>query len=151
MRPIMRVRQRSTLITAIAAMSLILAAPSVAAQDVDQDGLVNVNVGAVTIQLPLALAANVCDVNVNILAEQLRTGGAECDVDAESDAVIPAVGNGSGDVDQDGFVNVNVGDVILQLPVAVAANVCDVNVNVLARQLRTGDAMCRAAADSEAS
>ncbi len=35
---------------------------------------VNVSVGAA-----LALAANVCDVNVNVLARQLRNGGATCD------------------------------------------------------------------------
>ena len=35
---------------------------------------INVGVGAA-----LGVAANVCDVNVNVLARQLRTGGATCE------------------------------------------------------------------------
>ena len=149
----MRTSARLMVISMTVVLSLALAAPAMAAPgDVEQDGLVNVNVGDVTIQLPLAIAANVCDVNVNVLAEQLETGDAECTVEAESGAVIPGIGDGDGDgnVDQEGLVNVNVGDVTLQLPVAVAANVCDVNVNVLARQLKSGDATCDAAAESDA-
>jgi hypothetical protein len=51
-----------------------------------------------------------------------------------------------------GLVNVTVTDVIdvvvqdvnvgLGAALGIAANVCDVNVNVLARQLRTGEATC---------
>ena len=37
-------------------------------------------------QIPISVAANVCDVNVNVLAEQLRNGGANCDADAAADA-----------------------------------------------------------------
>jgi hypothetical protein len=54
---------------------------------VDQEGLVNVNVDGVLVQLPVAVAANVCDANINVLAEQLRNaGGATCDAAADSDA-----------------------------------------------------------------
>ena len=143
---------RLTTVAMVMAMTLGIAGPALAAPgDVDQRGLVNVNVGDVTVQLPIAIAANICDVNVNVLAVQLRNGGAECDADAESGAVLPGVGGGGGgDVDQRGLVNVNVGDVILQLPVAIAANVCDVNVNVLAVQLRNGGAECDAVAESDA-
>ncbi len=49
---------------------------------------------------------------------------------------------------QDGLVNVS--DLVVQLPIAVAANVCDLNVNVLAEQLRAGDDDCDAVADSGA-
>jgi hypothetical protein len=143
---------RLTTVAMVMAMTLGIAGPALAAPGkVDQRGLVNVNVGDVTVQLPIAIAANICDVNVNVLAVQLRNGGAECDADAESGAVLPGVGGGGGgDVDQRGLVNVNVGDVILQLPVAIAANVCDVNVNVLAVQLRNGGAECDAVAESDA-
>ncbi len=51
---------------------------------------------------------------------------------------------------QDGLVNVSVDGVLVQLPVAVAANVCDVNVNALAQQLGAGDATCTAVSDSDA-
>jgi hypothetical protein len=44
---------------------------------------VNVSVGAA-----LALAANVCDVNVNVLARQLRDGGASCQNALDDTAVI---------------------------------------------------------------
>ncbi len=43
---------------------------------------INVGVGAA-----LALAANVCDVNVNVLAEQLRTGEATCESAADDQTV----------------------------------------------------------------
>ncbi len=45
-----------------------------------QRGLVNVNIGDVTIQLPVGIAANVCDVNAAVLAAAIAdTGSAECD------------------------------------------------------------------------
>lgn len=43
---------------------------------------VNVSLGAA-----LGIAANVCDVNVNVLAEQLRRGGATCTSDASGETV----------------------------------------------------------------
>lgn len=127
------------------ALLLALAAPA-AAQT--QEGLVNVNVSDVTVQAPIAVAANVCDTNVNVLAQQLGMGGAECDAQATSDAVFtPQEGPAP---NQEGLVNVNVDDVVVQLPITVAANVCDTNVNVLARQFRLGGATCDAVADADA-
>lgn len=38
-----------------------------------------VTVEDVNLGVALNVAANVCDVNVNVLAEQLRSGGAECE------------------------------------------------------------------------
>ncbi len=76
----------------LAAGSVGLAAPAQAAP-VITGGLVNVTVTEVdvltgdflngnTVQVgvgaALALAANVCDVNVNVLARQFRNGGATC-------------------------------------------------------------------------
>lgn len=43
---------------------------------------VNVGLGAA-----LGIAANVCDVNVNVLAKQLRDGGATCTSDASGQTV----------------------------------------------------------------
>ena len=61
-------------------------AATTSAQPVVTGGLVNVTiVDAVDIEevqvsvgAALALAANLCDVNVNVLATQLRDGGATC-------------------------------------------------------------------------
>lgn len=86
---------------AIGTFSLVLA-NGVHAQQ--QDGLVNVglsdvlndlaialdvNVGniPVTVQAPIGVAANVCDVNANVLAEQERNGGAECAAETTSQAL----------------------------------------------------------------
>jgi hypothetical protein len=57
----------------------------------NQEGLVNVNVSDIdvgvvaNVQVPVAIAANVCGVAVNVLAEQLP-GDVECNADAESAA-----------------------------------------------------------------
>jgi hypothetical protein len=79
------------LMTTIAAAAVSLgmaAAPALAQQ---QEGLVNVNVSDVdvgviaNVQVPVAIAANVCGVAVNVLAEQLP-GDVECEANAESAA-----------------------------------------------------------------
>ncbi len=76
----------------LTAGSFGMAAPAQAAP-LFTGGLVNVNVSQIdvetgnilsdnTVQVgvaaALALAANVCDVNVNVLAQQFRNGGATC-------------------------------------------------------------------------
>jgi hypothetical protein len=80
----------------IAVVSLGFAA-GVSAQQ--QEGLVNVNVSdneilkelnlsaPITVQAPIGVAANVCDVNANVLAEQLRGGGASCEARNSSRAL----------------------------------------------------------------
>lgn len=65
-----------------ALMVVLTVAPALAQ---DQRGLVNVNVEDNVVQLPVGIAANVCDVNANVLAVQLREGGAECDAAVEPD------------------------------------------------------------------
>lgn len=133
------------------ALAMLLAMAMPANAQPTQEGLVNVNIDDVVVQLPIAVAANVCDVNANVLAEQLRAGGAECDSTAESGATVPwNSGNGNGDGQQSGLVNVNVEDIVVQAPISLAANICDVNVNVLAQQVRQGGAECDAAADADA-
>jgi hypothetical protein len=47
-------------------------------------------------------------------------------------------------------VNVNVSDVIVKVPIAVAANICDLDVNVLAQSREFGRATCDAVANSQA-
>ena len=139
-----KTRNRYAAIAAAGAISLGAAGAAEAATT--QEGLVNVNVENVTAQVPVGVAANVCDVNANVLAEQLRGGGASCDADATTIAT-NGPGNG-GSTRQEGLVNVNAEDIVVQIPVALAANVCDVNVGVLSRQLRAGGATCDATADA---
>jgi hypothetical protein len=140
-------RISARLVAIVAMFMLAFSAPAFAQT---QEGLVNVNVSGVLVQVPVGIAANICDTNVNALAEQLRLGGAECDAQATSDAVFdPATESGDAPT-QEGLVNVNVSDVTVQLPISVAANVCDTNVNVLARQMRGGGATCDAVAESDA-
>ncbi len=89
------------ILTLIAAGMMVMAmvAGPAAAQPVVQGGLVNVtiqnidvttgdilseNTVQVGVNAALALAANVCDVNVNVIAVQLREGGAVCESEAEA-------------------------------------------------------------------
>jgi hypothetical protein len=52
---------------------------------------------------------------------------------------------------QSGLVNVQIGDVIVQVPVGVAANICGVNANVIATQfVGTQNVVCVADADAMA-
>jgi hypothetical protein len=118
-----------------------------------QEGLVNVNVSDVVVQLPIAVAANVCEVAVNVLAEQIRDGeAAECTSLAESGATVPwNDGNQNQRGQQRGLVNVNVSDIVVQAPISVAANICEVAVNVIAQQDRSQDAaVCTAQGYSDA-
>lgn len=125
----------------------VAAAAPAPAQPVFQEGLVNVNVSGNVIQVPVAVALNLCDVNVAVLAEIQDAGGA-CEADASAGA--QNGGNqGGGPVTQTGLVNVNVSGNTIQVPLAVAANICDVNVAVLAAIVDTA-ASCDAHAGSQA-
>ncbi len=112
------------------------------------DTLVNVQISDVTILVPVAIAANLCDINVNALADQVDAGDTTCTATAKSIATPGSNGgNGSGG-NQAGnsLVNVQITDIFVAVPIALAANLCDVNVNILARQLRLGEATCDASA-----
>ena len=85
--------------TALAALACALAllvgtATGAAAQQNDQDGLVNVNlqdlqlVIPVSVAVPIGVAANVCDVNVGTIREGNLT---ECDAENTSKALSRAV------------------------------------------------------------
>ena len=49
------------------------------------------------------------------------------------------------------LVNVLIGDVTVQVPIGIAANLCDINAAVLANQVDAGDTTCTATAESTAS
>jgi len=125
-------------------VGLLAAAPANAQNR--QEGLVNVALEDITVQLPISIAANLCDINVAVLAEIDDAAGA-CEATAESAASRGRSGNGS--TTQQGLVNVLVQDVVVQVPIALAANVCDLNVAVLA-DIEDDAAACNADADSNA-
>lgn len=127
----------------------VAAATPAAAQPPTQQGLVNVAITDVGVQIPVALAANICDVNVAVLVSDLQDDSADCVADADSTADI-TFAPGSGPTTQRGLVNVLVEDVAVQVPIGIAANVCDVNVAVLVDQFLDSASDCNADADSEA-
>lgn len=92
---------RKMMIPALAACALV--ATSASAQLVG-GGLVVVNISnvannlardldvsvsniPVTVQVPVGVAATVCDVNANVLAQQRKTGGATCTAQNTSEAL----------------------------------------------------------------
>jgi hypothetical protein len=110
---------------------------------ITQDGLVNVAADNVNVQIPIAAAANICGVAVNVLATAANFG----DIDCTADGVAVASndnGGESGPIRQRGLVNVALTDVNVQVPVTVAANVCGVAVGVLAQAANLGDVTCDA-------
>ena len=131
-------------------LSLGAAAPAVAQGNRAGDTLVNVQISDVTVLVPVSVAANLCDINVNVLADQVHAGDTDCEATAESIAS-PGPGGGGGNRAGDSLVNVQISDVDVFVPIGIAANLCDVNANVLAQQLRTGEATCTATAESIAS
>ena len=139
--------RKSKLLAASVVATAAFAVSATPASAQNQEGLVNVAIEDVTVQVPVAIAANVCDLNVAVIADVVDDGGT-CDATADSAATAGASPNGP-PARQEGLVNVLVDDVIVQVPVAVAANVCDVNVAILARVLDEGTA-CEAVADSDA-
>ena len=162
------IRQALALLVPVVCLGVPALAPSPAlAASNHQSGLVNVNLQQVTVQAPISVAvpvgvaANVCDINAAILAQQAATGPATCTATSNSQALSMAVAQsmttgGSQTNNQSGLVNVNVQGLTLQAPVSVAvpigvaANVCDINAAVLASQNGTGGATCTAMETSNA-
>jgi hypothetical protein len=107
-----------------------------------QEGLVNVNISDVTVQIPVGVAANICDVNVNVLTSQLAQGPTDCQ--SGTIALAEDEGEDSPPPQQQGLINVNLTDVNAQVPIAIAANVCGVRVNVLVSLLDDGPVDCTA-------
>jgi hypothetical protein len=152
-------------LTALAVAAL--STPALAAGN-QQSGLVNVNVQDVTAQAPVAVsvpvgvAANVCNVDAAVLAEQAGTGSATCTAVTDSAALNQAIaqsvttGGGGSSNRQSGLVNVNIQGLTVQVPVSVAvpvgiaADVCNVDAAVLAQQANAGAATCIAHTTSTA-
>jgi hypothetical protein len=133
---------KSTVAAAAVAFALV-AAPAFA----QQEGLVNVNVEGVNVQVPVGIAAQVCpNVSANVIAEAVGTQEAVCEITQETAAQHDiAVGQGGGQDQgqQSGLVNVNVEGVNVQVPVGVAAQICpNVSANVIAEAVGTQEAVC---------
>lgn len=142
-------------------------APAWAASN-QQSGLVNVNIQNVSVQVPVSVAvpvgvaANVCNVDAAVLAQQAVAGPATCTATSNSPALSTAIaqsmatGGTAPSNSQSGLVNVNLQGLTIQAPVSVAvpigvaANVCDVNAAVLASQVSSGAASCTATTGSSA-
>lgn len=119
-----------------------LAGPASAANNVDQQGLVNLALTDTTVQLPIAIAANVCGVAVNVLANQ--TGAAPVDCTATGTTEAQRAEGGPNNTRQRGLVNVAVTDTTIQVPIAIAANVCGVTVNALSTATAAAPVTCTA-------
>ncbi|HEV7252698.1 MAG TPA: hypothetical protein VGN97_06320 [Mesorhizobium sp.] len=131
-------------IAQVAATALLLSSGAAFAQT--QQGLVNVSVEGNSVQVPIGVAANVCDVDANVLATQfVGTDQTACEIDQETAAANniggsnAGGGQGNGGGNQNGLVNVSVDDNVVQVPVGIAANVCDVDANVIAQQFKGTD------------
>src|SRR4051794_40793259 len=133
-------RVRLCAAAAVSACSLgMAAAPAPAAQ---QNGLVNVDLTGNTIQVPIGVAANVCDVTVAALSTNTFGGDSVCTAASRPSA--NAGGGGGGGGVQRGLVNVSVTDNTVQVPIGIAANVCDVTVAALSTGTFTGNDRCSA-------
>ena len=131
---------RTAAAAAVAATCLgIAAAPAPAA---NQQGLVNVDLTGNQIQVPIGVAANVCDVTVAALSTNTFGGDSVCT--AASRPTAHSSGGGGGGGVQRGLVNVSVTDNTVQVPIGIAANVCDVTVAVLSTGTFTGNDLCTA-------
>ena len=143
---------RRVLACSFAALTLALGAGAGSAgAQTTQNGLVNLNLENITVQVPIGVAANVCDVNVAVLANLVDTGAADtCTAVANATAQDVTVGAPTGTTTQNGLVNVNLSNVTIQVPIAAAVNICDVNAAVLASLTDVAGASCDAQANSHA-
>jgi hypothetical protein len=133
---------RRTMCAVVAAVAALgIAAGPASAQ---QSGLVNVDISDNTVQIPVAVAANVCGVDVNIIATNTFGGNAICTSTSHATAQNGGGGGGGGGANQDGLVNVALTGNTVQVPIGVAANICGVQANVIAQNTFGGNALCDA-------
>lgn len=128
---------------AASAAGIGLAAVPAAAQP-EQNGLVNVYVEDVTVQVPVSVALNLCDVNISVLVDTFEDDAAPCHSDGGSIALTETGDRGSAPVRQGGLVNVALTDVTAQIPIALAATLCNIDVAVLVGGFEDAAAACEA-------
>ena len=134
---------------AVAVLGLTALAGTAGAQT-HQNGLVNVSATNTTVQVPIAVAANICDVSIAAIANQTVGGAIPCT--AVSTATVPVTVGAApaGSTTQNGLVNVALTNTTVQVPIAAAVNLCGVNAAVLAVQniLAGGSGSCTATSHS---
>ena len=124
----------------------VSAAP--ASAQTTQEGLVNVSLTDTNVQVPVAVAANICNVDANVIATGVFDGSDQCDSASRARA-----NNGGGDggpTRQSGLINVALTDTNIQVPIGIAANVCNVNANVITSLVFDGNDRCSAITDATA-
>jgi hypothetical protein len=128
-----------------------MGAASASAQP-QQNGLVNINISDNVVQVPIGIAANVCDVNVAVLVDDFLDAAEPCRADAAGQAFVttPDGPGEPGPGDQTGLINLNISGNQVQIPLAAALNVCDVNVAVLVDLFDDAAATCEARARGRA-
>ena len=139
---------KAIVLAACATIGALTITDTASAAPVTQEGLVNVNLTDVAVAVPIAVAANVCDVNVAVLVGLLSDGSAPCSASADPTSEITT--SDGGPVTQRGLVNVNITDLVVQVPIGIAANVCDVNAGILVNRLRDAASPCDATATPDA-
>lgn len=130
------------LVTVAAAGALALGGAATPAFAATQSGLVNVALTGNTVQVPVAVAANICGVQANVIAANNFGGNALCTSASRATASGGGGGGGGGSTTQQGLVNVAVTNNTVQVPIGVAANVCGVQANVLAAGNFGGNSVC---------
>jgi hypothetical protein len=142
---------RKGLVTLFLAVLLAVAATVSPATAARQNGLVNINISDNVVQVPVSVAANVCNVDVAILVGLLaEDGSTTCNATAFSGATVQDRPNNTGATRQNGLINVNLENNTIQIPIAAAANICDVTVAVLVGAiLQRGATECTADAQAE--
>ena len=108
------------------------------AQTTQQSGLVNVALTGNTVQVPVAVAADICGVQANVIASNNFEGNTICTSASHS----TAAGGGGGNTSQQGLVNVALTGNTIQVPIGVAADVCGVQANVIASGNFLGNTAC---------
>ncbi len=101
-----------------------------------------------TIQVPVGVAANICNVSANVLTSLVGNQAAPCTATATATATAPAMQGGN--TRQSGLINISATNTTVQVPIAIAANVCNIAVNVLATQVANGAATCMALSSTSA-
>lgn len=140
MHSITRKRRLAAAVTCSALALGVSAGPSSAAT---QRGLVNVDVANNTVQVPVGVAANICDVGVGVISGGTFDGNSTCDAISTPTANGGGGGGGAGS-NQQGLVNVSLTGNTVQIPIGIAANVCDVDVNVITQNTFDGNSACTA-------
>src|SRR5215208_52404 len=105
---------RLTTAVLVTAVTALAGASAAGAQN--QSGLVNVAIVDNTVQIPIGIAANVCGVAVNVLAQNIANGDTTCDAVAGATATRPGGAGGGGGGNQEGLVNLYVADNTVQVP-----------------------------------